>query len=146
MAYNMDYIGYTSAIAGDEIYDMVCENYAEDDGEFDYDLTYFFDGTVSKDRYNSDGKITVKTSTLRRQLATQYPDGNTTARCGIMEDFGDRNEKVLEMWSSVKSNQITPLAYVMMAFIMLLFVAAVFVSVRRKARRRRMHRRIARMR
>ena len=38
---NMDYIGYVSVIAGEEIFDYVCENYDEDEGE-EIDLCYFF--------------------------------------------------------------------------------------------------------
>lgn len=136
-AYNMDYIGYTSSIAGDEIYDLAYENYNEEDGEYEYDLSYFFEGTLSPDRYTDDGRVIIKTNDLHRQLATQYPDNETTTRCGIMEDFGDRNEKVLEMWSRVKSNDISPITYVLMAVILLIVGAVIVASVKSKNLRRR---------
>lgn len=138
---NMDYIGYTSAIAGDEIFDLVCENYEEEDGKYEYDLSYFFKGTLSKDKYTDDGRAVIRTNTIGRQLTTQYPSLEETARCGIMEDFGDRNQAVLEMWSIVKSNNISSFSYVMMAVLALMAVMMVVSSVRRKMKRKRRMRR-----
>lgn len=137
---NMDYIGYTSAIAGDEIFDLVCENYAEEDGEYEYDLSYFFNGTLSEDKY-TDGKAIIRTNTFGRQLTTQYPSTDEVARCGIMEDFGDRNEAVLEMWSKVKSNNITAFSYVMMAFLVLVAVFMLTSSIKKKLKKKRRMRR-----
>lgn len=141
-AYNMDYIGYTSVVAGDEIYDLVSDNYGEDEGKYEYDLTYFFEGTLSDDRYTDDGKVIIKTNDLHRQLMAQYPSVEESARLGIMEDFGDRNELVLEMWSEVKSNDLSPIVYV--AMIGLIIIVAVFalffVFGKRKHGKRRRHR------
>ena len=135
-AMNMDYIGYTSAIAGDELFDLVCENYGDEEGSLSHDLSYFFKGTLSDDRY-TDGKAIVHTNEIGRQLTTQYPSLEETVRCGIMEDFGDRNQDVLEMWSVVKSNNISAFSYIMMGF---LFIVAVFMfvsSLRRRIKKRR---------
>ncbi|MBQ8764522.1 MAG: extracellular solute-binding protein [Clostridia bacterium] len=137
---NMDYIGYTSAIAGDEIFDLVCENYEEEDGEYEYDLSYFFNGTLSEDKY-TDGKAIIRTNTFGRQLTTQYPSTEEVARCGIMEDFGDRNEAVLEMWSKVKSNNITAFSYVMMAFLALVAVFMLTSSIKKKLKKKKRMRR-----
>ena len=137
---NMDYIGYTSAIAGDEIFDLVCENYEEEDGEYEYDLSYFFNGTLSEDKY-TDGKAIIRTNTFGRQLTTQYPSTDEVARCGIMEDFGDRNEAVLEMWGKVKSNNITAFSYVMMAFLALVAVFMLTSSMKKKLKKKRRMRR-----
>ena len=137
---NMDYIGYTSAIAGDEIFDLVCENYEEEDGEYEYDLSYFFNGTLSEDKY-TDGKAIIRTNTFGRQLTTQYPSTDEVARCGIMEDFGDRNEAVLEMWSKVKSNNITAFSYVMMVFLAFVAVFMLTSSIKKKLKKKRRMRR-----
>ena len=137
---NMDYIGYTSAIAGDEIFDLVCENYEEEDGEYEYDLSYFFNGTLSEDKY-TDGKAIIRTNTFGRQLTTQYPSTDEVSRCGIMEDFGDRNEAVLEMWSKVKSNNITAFSYVMMAFLALVAAFMLTSSIKKKLKKKRRMRR-----
>ena len=105
---NMNMVGYTSAIAGQEVFDEISDWYDEsvelDDGSFDttdlvpYDLNYFFEGTLDED---CDGII--YTSSLRGQLYTQYPDLGTVERCAIMQDFGVQNNKVIEMWASVKA-------------------------------------------
>ena len=138
---NMDYIGYTSAIAGDDVFDLVCENYEEENGKYEYDLSYFFKGTLSEDKYTDDGRAIVKTNAIGRQLTTQYPSLEETARCGIMEDFGNRNQAVLEMWSVVKSNNISSFSYVMMAVLALMAVTMVVSSVRRKLKKKRRMRR-----
>ncbi len=138
---NMDYIGYTSAVAGDEIFDLVCENYEEEDGKYEYDLTYFFEGTLSEGKYTEDGRVIVRTNKLGRQLTTQYPSLDEVARCGIMEDFGDRNEAVLEMWTKVKSNNITVLSYVMMAVLAIVAIFMLTSSIRRKIKKKKRMRR-----
>lgn len=135
-AMNMNYIGYTSAIAGDELYDLVCENYGAPDGKYEHDLSYFFKGTLSEDKYE-DGRVIVRTDETGRQLTTQYPSYEETVRCGIMEDFGEQNQKVLEMWSVVKSNNVSAFSYVMMAFLAVLMALMITSSVRRRLKKRR---------
>lgn len=136
-ARNMAYIGYTSVIACDEILDMVNEFYGEEEGELSHDVTYFFEGNVSEDKYNEDGKIVIKTSTLSRQLATQYPSMHEAARLGVMEDFGDRNELVLEMWSKVKSNEISAISYITIVMILLFVFFIIFTRINKKVKRKR---------
>ena len=138
---NMDYIGYTSAIAGDEVFELVRENYEDEDGKHEYDLSYFFEGTLSVDKYSKDGKAVIRTNTIGRQLTTQYPSMDEVARCGIMEDFGDKNQAVLEMWSQVKSNNITAFSYVMMAVLFVLLIVMVTRSIKRRIKKRKRMRR-----
>lgn len=107
-AKNMEYIGYTSVIAGDEILALVKDWYYEEDGEYSVDLGYFFEGTLK----GEDQDTVIKVSELNRQFSAQYPSEETIARCAIMEDFGDQTNKVLTMWESFKSNTISPMVYV----------------------------------
>lgn len=103
-AANMDYTGYTSAIAGDAIWDLVNEWYgAEDTAEetYDVDLSYFFGDTVTS--LNGAPAI-VTTDTLGRQFSAQYPSEQVIARCAVMSDFGDRNQSMLDMWGRVKGS------------------------------------------
>ncbi|MDD2493110.1 MAG: extracellular solute-binding protein [Bacilli bacterium] len=102
---NMNKIGYTSAIAGDAIFDQIIDWYGDEEG-VDVDLTYFFQGTLSEDKL-TDGKAIVKINERGRQFDAQYPDEEIIARCGVMEDFGDRNEAVLEMWQRVKGSVVS---------------------------------------
>ncbi|MBQ9782354.1 MAG: extracellular solute-binding protein, partial [Clostridia bacterium] len=90
---NMEYIGYTSCVAGagDEITTYVYEN-SDDEGEVEIDLSYFF------------GKeFKAKASSEYGRLATQFPDVNVVKRCTVMDNFNDEDLAVInEMWNRVK--------------------------------------------
>lgn len=95
---NMYYIGYTSCLAGQEIYDYVSDCYAADEGEQEttlYDLSYFFGDNFEP--------LIVPTEQTRRQLFAQYPDENTIDRLVVMNYF-DRttNERLNRMWNNIK--------------------------------------------
>ena len=117
---NMNYIGYTSAIAGQEVFDTMVDWYDEtevdpvEEGLYPYDLNYFFEGTLDE---GCDGIIW--TSSLNGQLYTQYPDLETVNRCAIMQDFGDQNNEIIEMWSSVKATDL-PLWFTISFFVVVL--------------------------
>ena len=127
-AQNMDYIGYTSFIGGDDILDLVRSWYdarINDEGEFDeylpiddewevVDLSYFFSGTLEEYDdsdatfytelylpYKSEGNVSVG-----RQFFCQYPDEETIKRCAVMEDYKDQNSAVLRMWEDFKSDPL----------------------------------------
>ena len=106
---NMEYIGYTSVVAGDEIWELINDWYsAEDDEEYDeVDLSYFFEGTISED-YLTDGKaiIYVSSENRGRQFDAQYPSPETLSRCAIMKDFGEQNDAVIILWENVKCGEI----------------------------------------
>ncbi len=93
---NMEYIGYTSCMAQQEIFDYVKEN--EEEGEQQIDLGYFFKGL---DYTGDEYKVTVASKYGR--LATQYPDFETIKRCTVMANFsGDTLDKINDMWNRVK--------------------------------------------
>lgn len=96
-ALNMNFTGYTSAIAGQEIWDLVNDWYASEEGE-EVDLSYFFEGTLNE---GVEAKIIVEER--GRQFDAQYPDKETVTRCAIMKDFGDQTEKVYQMWNNFKA-------------------------------------------
>lgn len=121
-AANMNYIGYTSAIAGDAIWEQVNEWYgAEDDAEetYDVDLSYFFGDTVKS--LNGEPAI-VTTEVLGRQFSAQYPSEQVIARCAVMSDFGDRNQALLDMWGRVKGST-------MPTWVIIVIVAVIVVGV-----------------
>ncbi|MDY2902057.1 MAG: extracellular solute-binding protein [Bacilli bacterium] len=108
---------------------------------YEVDLTYFFEGSVSEEYLNEDGKIIVAVEERGRQFDTQYPDFETITRCAIMEDFGDSNDAVLEMWENVKIGDI-PLYITFIALILIvLFIAAInakyFIKKYQKAARKK---------
>lgn len=103
---NMEFIGYTSCIAGpktedDEYYNYIYENYVEayysaeddDDTAVDYDLSYFFgDGYI----------LSAPAEQLQRQLFAQYPSQETLAHCVAMRPFeGVANMRANMMWSDI---------------------------------------------
>ena len=100
-ARNMGYIGYTTAIAGDEIFELVNDWYAAEEGGEAADLSYFFGDTISSE-YMEDGKAIVYVEERGRQFDAQFPSEDVIIRCAVMEDFKEKNDEVLAMWESVK--------------------------------------------
>jgi len=130
---NMDYVGYTSATAGDEVLDYVYENYDVRDAEEDYpdeeyeeyDLQYFFEDSLEEYDIEDailhawttsteatyvekvDGKDTeIPYATQARMLKAQFPKAEQLPRLCVMDDYGKQNEKVLDMWQSVRTNPL----------------------------------------
>ena len=143
---NMEYVGYTSAIAGQELWDLVVDWYEADEGEetVDYDLTYFFKDTgIVDENGNEMSEFVIHTSEINRQLYAQYPDKETINRCAVMKDFGDQQDKVSSMWIRVLGNQISWGMYAFLIVIVLV-VAAAYINkyaskrvrrIRQKARK-----------
>lgn len=122
-AANMNYIGYTSAIAGDAIFELVNDWYGAEDGAeetYEVDLSYFFEGTLSDELIAEwgleDGKAVVVTEEIGRQFSAQYPEKSVIDRCVIMRDFGDRNDALLDMWLRVKGNALPLWAILVIVF------------------------------
>lgn len=93
---NMDYIGYSSVIAGDEILAYIEETYsAEEDDKtaVPYDLSYFFGEEVS---------ILAPEEQLSRQLYGQYPPVEVMHRCAVMDYYGEADALINELWTKVK--------------------------------------------
>ena len=100
-ALSMDYVGYTSPVVGEEIWDLVNEKYAAEEGATDVyetDLSFYFGDTV-------DGGATIKVlnSEKGRQFDAQYPTQEQLKKCCIMKDFGAQEAAVKEMWVRVKA-------------------------------------------
>jgi spermidine/putrescine transport system substrate-binding protein len=150
-ALNMEYIGYTSFIACDEVFDLVNSwygntnikefefgksycgpvnadivaydnkyyrcinnntgvlptdtNYFEEVSKEElgvadpYDLGFIFDDKLEEGRHG----VIYPYADCLNQLVAQYPDEDTIARCAVMNDFADRNDDVVIMWSRVKA-------------------------------------------
>ena len=91
---NMYYIGYTSCIAGEEVFDYVNETYSDEEGDTVYDLSYFFGEGHS---------IVTSQEQTRRQLFAQYPTTDTIDRLVVMEYFDAKtNERANRMWNNIK--------------------------------------------
>ena len=96
----MDSDGYTSPVVGEEIWELVNDWYAADEGEEadTVDLSFFFGDSIE-----GEAKISVPTEERGRQFDAQYPTLEALNRCCIMKDFGEQQEKVEAMGSRVKA-------------------------------------------
>jgi spermidine/putrescine transport system substrate-binding protein len=83
---NMDISGYSSAVATPEIVEAQIDSSLTEK----VNLSYFFGPGNDSLQINS----------------IQYPDSSVVARCVLLHDFLDKNDKVLEMWSRVKGNSL----------------------------------------
>ena len=96
---NMYYIGYTSCIGGEEVFDYLQETYGADESEeetVEYDLQYFFGES-------DDYVLTAPLEQTRRQLFAQYPDSKTIERLVVMKYFDkETNERANRMWNTIK--------------------------------------------
>jgi spermidine/putrescine transport system substrate-binding protein len=151
---NMDYIGYTSAIAGQDIFDLVVDWYGVKTRDYYSDEEWeelteeekeevFEDQEALLEAYENeeiykvdlsylfegtiDGEAVVYTYELNRQFSAQYPSYETIIRCAVMEDFGKDNEKVISMWIRVKSDEVPVWIWVFLGTSIVL-VAAYFIS------------------
>ncbi len=94
---NMYYIGYTSCIGGEEVFDYITETYSADESETEsipYDLSYFF---------GENAILNTSVEQTRRQLFAQYPDEKTIARLVVMHYFDkETNQTLNRMWNTIK--------------------------------------------
>ena len=143
----MNEVGYTNSIAGEDIYTMTKQWYGsekvyDEEGNiivseeeisvmlaneeiYEYDISYFFGETVSE-------KAVVYTEELNRQLSAQFPTLQEITRCAVMEDFGDKNTDVLNMWSQVKANPVPLWAYLFIVAIVLIVGIYFFIKFMEK--------------
>ena len=93
---NMDATGYVSVVATEEVFEALDDlSYCEQQV---CDLSYLF--------VNGEGNpIEGSESVLADPVL--YPDKSIIDRCGVMHDSGDRTDKMLEMWSRVKGDNLS---------------------------------------
>lgn len=110
---NIEYVGYTSCIAGEKVFQFAKDNFGDELGDKEVDLGYFFG--------DGDYKIAVSTGEdgSARHLYAQYSDQETISRCAVMNNFSNEElERVNEMWNNVKL--ITFPTYVIIITILLI--------------------------
>jgi len=119
---NMDVSGYSSAVATPEILETL----------IDSTLTE----TVNASYFFGPGNDSLKINSI------QYPDSSVVARCAIINDYLDKNDKVLEMWSRAKGdNLVGGMTYMIVAVIVLLIAFVVLRTISKaKSKRKRLGR------
>ena len=108
---NMDFIGYVSTIAGDEVLEAMQDEEAYEP----LDATYFFGPEADS----------VCLSPV------MYPDRSVVEGSGLMHDSGDRTQALLEMWSRVKGDNATGFTYILIIVCVILLLAG---GIRKKVR------------
>lgn len=125
---NMSFIGYTSAIAGDYVFDQVVDCYgvdADTEGAESVDLSYYFDN-VSK-------PATVYVTERNRQFDAQYPNESITDRCTIMSYFTpEQDHRINSMWNRVKAGEVWLYIIVICVTVAICAIAAVLVVLYKK--------------
>lgn len=130
---NMKEIGYTSAIAkNDVIFNYYNEKYGKADGET-YDVKYFFGDEHPTMKVNGEY--------IGRQLTAQFPSDEEVSSLMVMKDYGDNNDLILKMWEQVKHDPLP--AWAIALFVIEIAAVAAGLSfliirnVKDKNRRRR---------
>ena len=93
---NMYYIGYTSCLKSEKIFDYIawCYEDTETENAEQYDLSYFF---------GDNHVLTVDATQTYRQLFAQYPDEDTIDRLVVMKYFEkEDNDRINRMWINIK--------------------------------------------
>ncbi len=126
---NMYYIGYTSAIAGQTVFDYMDWNYGAEEGaeSLDYDLSWFFgDGYSIEAEAALFGLDERGEITRGRQLFAQYPSASVIDRSVVMLDFGDKLADLNQMWINVRCLDLKdiPAATVIIVTVLVVLVAA----------------------
>ena len=100
------------------------ENYPDEEYE-EYDLSYFFKDSLEEyeiedailHAWTNDTEATyeeliagelseVSYAVQARMLKAQFPTNEQLPRLCVMDDYGKNNEKVLDMWQSVRTNAL----------------------------------------
>lgn len=143
-ALNMEYIGYTSFIAGQEVLSLIHEWYDAEEGGTPVDLSYFFEGTVIEDLEDPSTSMIITSDLLGRQLTAQYPSEEEILRCVIMEHFdNETNNRIVEMWADFKATTIAPWMIVLIVLLALGVIGYLLFEVNRRKKSKRHARKAA---
>lgn len=170
-ASNMEYIGYTPVIAGDDVLSLVQswydarydEELNDGEGGMDYstidssdpnfndeyytkNISYFFKNTLEELDEEVDTNFYLSIESKGKQFDTQYPDESQLPHLAVMADFGEQNASMLLMWESVKNTSLPVWAYILILIVFLLIIGMiVFVNINKLAiKKRRKERKLAR--
>ncbi len=117
---NMDYIGYTSVVAGTtgDVLEYVQE-YAFDDDEA-INAEYFFGEDAASVTLNS----------------TMYPSQSIILSAGVMRDFGDADDAVTEMWTRIKGNDISWTVIIVIGVVVIAGIVILVLKFKKKSKKK----------
>lgn len=162
---NMDYVGYTTATSGDEVLAYIREMYDvreyeddfPDEEYMEYDISYFFEDCLEEydiedailHVWSSDTEATfevaedkitkeVSYSVYNRMIYAQFPESDMLPKLAIMDDYGNRNDAVLEMWQTIRTNPLPLWAIILLACEILAVIAAITLTVTSKVKHQKL--------
>ncbi len=109
---NMDVSGYSSAVASPEIKDALVDSTLEE--------------TVNASYFFGPGNDSLKINSI------QYPDSSVVARCAIINDFLDKNDEMLELWSRSKGDNLFGGMTIMIIVVIVLLAAFIILRFTKK--------------
>lgn len=135
---NIDYIGYTSFIAGDSILEYILDYDEVVDETFtgethEIDLTYFFEGTLEE--FNiEDAVFEIDAEARGGQLTTQYPSVEEINRSAVMKNFSpEANKAVTDMWADFRATELQAWMFIVGGAVLVLAIGlGVFFFLRNK--------------
>ncbi len=126
---NMDYIGYTSVLGGDQLFDEIVLGWFDEsedleDGEgITVDLGYYFG--------QGDYNVVVSEEGYGRLMA-QYPEESIADRCAIMSFFpNDALMEINDMWEQVKGETF-PVWVLILTAVLMVLISVFLVLARNK--------------
>lgn len=130
---NMDYTGYTSMVATDEIFDEIVLGWFDESEDLDedewvtVDYSYLFGGETGE------YEVVVSEEGYGRLIA-QYPTEEIVNRCAIMGNFdGETLMDINDMWEGVKSEKF-PTWVILVVVIFVLIIGLSVALFRNKDR------------
>ncbi len=115
---NMDISGYCSAIASPEILESAIDSTLENT----VNLSYFFGA----------GNDSLKVNPV------QYPDVTVVDRCAIINDYLDKNDAVLAMWSRAKGDNLQEnMIYTIGGFVVVILIYIIFRTMKKSKRKKK---------
>ncbi len=122
---NMDATGYVSVVTTEEVLDEIS---SPEDYEEAIDLSYLF---IDSEGNPIEGSDSVHADPV------MYPCRSVINRCAVMHDSGNRTDKMLEMWSRVKGDNLS--AGMLIGIIIFFSVLLIWGVIRKIRNYRKQH-------
>ena len=107
------------------------------------DLSYMFDNTKGEGENFAADDMIFYPSEIGRQFSAQYPTSEEIKRLAVMQDFGENNKYILDMWENVKTNKLPVWAIILLVTEIVIAIGAiVYVLVSKKIKKDNRKRRL----
>ncbi|MBP5301293.1 MAG: extracellular solute-binding protein [Bacilli bacterium] len=116
---NMQYTGFTSSIIGKDIFNFFKNKYEKKDGDYLYDVTYFF----KKDENDvKKYEINIFEKDRHNLISAQFVEENDINNLMIMRDFEKNNELLMDMFNEFKNDNLPIHGFILFFFEIFIFL------------------------